>query len=47
LKHLGFTATPNRNESPPARGRGLKRLLRERYEHERLSPPARGRGLKR
>ena len=33
-------------ESPPARGRGLKRLYPGVWQNGKTSPPARGRGLK-
>jgi len=38
-RHLG-------NMSPPARGRGLKPLVRDMVARTKRSPPARGRGLK-
>ena len=44
---LPFIKVFIRVESPPARGRGLKRTNLRLYVQNQLSPPARGRGLKR
>jgi len=46
LKRENVKAIKEQNESPPARGRGLKHLLRLGGPPDGGSPPARGRGLK-
>ena len=46
MKHLNRLEGDPAIESPPARGRGLKRIARSPDGVEILSPPARGRGLK-
>jgi len=47
LKPYGLINIIPINKSPPARGRGLKRLIALHSGFLLTSPPARGRGLKR
>ena len=46
MKPQDFKVIYERNESPPARGRGLKHDKAALNYFGELSPPARGRGLK-
>ena len=46
MKPYFIGSVSERLQSPPARGRGLKRAFPEDLPKGALSPPARGRGLK-